>query len=745
MKKLLAGMKKIAERLGLLLKPVHAWLVRIGLVGNGGKRVLVHEILSIQVLTAALFGGLAIASLYFGGQWVLQDNYSRWALQWTEELNELAAPLYLDDDSEARFRLESFVERYPEIDRVSYFGKDGSSLFSVGSNSNEEQESVESLDESRLEDAVAVIGDEKPYLMQSGFLNPRQFEILAPVWTESMAEDDLFAFDADSAALEAKTQLLGFVGIHLDFMIFHNRLLANIKGAVLVLVVLIIVFALAGRRALRSALSSISDLQAPIQELAKGNLGVKFNPAEHREISDIVEALETTATALSERDARLLEIANHDSLTGLFNRRRFVEELKQETIAVMRRGHTSALLFVDLDQFKYINDSCGHQAGDRLIRKVADELLRSVRSDDVVARFGGDEFAILIRRTSIDGAHSAANTILTNMRRMSHVEDERVFHIHCSIGIAVMDGDHLYYDDLINKADVACRDAKMAGRNRAVIYAHTDESQQQDVAGVGWVNQLRKALDEDSFELRFQPINDIHTGETTHHEVLIRLRGEDGKIIPPDAFLPSAARFGMMSEIDFWIIENAAKAYTKYSKKIDELKLSINVSANAFESDDLVQHVRQAFDAHNVDPRHIIFEITESLAGRHPPHVEQQIAAIRKMGCQFALDDFGTGYSSFSYLQKLQFDYIKIDGSFVEDVLNKPVDQKMIKLITEIGHEAGMKTIAEYVQDAESLALLEELGVDLAQGYFVGKPVREPKQKSTPISLGYRRIKRTYS
>jgi hypothetical protein len=159
MKKLLAGMKKIAERLGLLLKPVHAWLVRIGLVGNGGKRVLVHEILSIQVLTAALFGGLAIASLYFGGQWVLQDNYSRWALQWTEELNELAAPLYLDDDSEARFRLESFVERYPEIDRVSYFGKDGSSLFSVGSNSNEEQESVESLDESRLEDAVAVIGD----------------------------------------------------------------------------------------------------------------------------------------------------------------------------------------------------------------------------------------------------------------------------------------------------------------------------------------------------------------------------------------------------------------------------------------------------------------------------------------------------------------------------------------------------------------------------------------------------------
>ena len=234
--------------------------------GNGGKRVLVHEILSMQVFTAVLFGGLAIAILYFGGQWVLQDNYSRWALQWTEELNELAAPLYLDDDKEARFRLESFVERYPEIERVSYFGKDGTALFYVGNDIDMEHESVEDLDESRLEDAVEVIGQKKPYLMHSGFLNPRQFEILAPVWTESMAEEDLFGFDAESATAGRQTQLLGFVGIHLDFVIFHDRLLNNIKGAVLVLMVLIFIFALLGRRALRRALSSISDLQAPIQE-----------------------------------------------------------------------------------------------------------------------------------------------------------------------------------------------------------------------------------------------------------------------------------------------------------------------------------------------------------------------------------------------------------------------------------------------------------------------------------------------
>ena len=708
-----------------------------------GKRVLVHEILSIQVLSAALIGALAIASLYWGGQWVLQDNYGRWALQWTEELNELGSPLFLADDDEALLRLESFVYRYPEIQRVSYFAKDGRALFSV--DNRDDIEPAEDLGESRLEDAVAVIGEKKPYLMNSGFINPRQFEILAPVWTESMAEAGLFDFDPEQMDAQTRTELMGFVGIQLDFVIFHDRLLANIKGAILVLIVLLLVFAFLGRRALRKALASISDLQDPIRELAKGNLGVKFRPAEHREISDIVEALETTATALSERDAKLLEMANHDSLTGLFNRRRFTEELKKEIISVMRKGHSSALLFVDLDQFKYINDACGHPAGDRLIRKVADELVRSVRRDDVVARFGGDEFAVLVRATDIHGAQSSAETILANMRRLAHVEDEQVFHVHCSIGVAMLAGNNLHFDELINQADIACREAKSAGRNRVSVYEYSEDSEERDNADVGWVNRLRKALDDGGFEMRFQPINDIRTGETTHHEVLIRLAAEDGNLVSPDAFLPSAMRFGLMSEIDFWVIEHAAQAYEEYSEPGRRLRLSINLSANAFENDNLVEHVEAAFRKHAVMPADIILEITESLAVRRPLHVDRQIRRLRELGCRFALDDFGTGYSSFGYLQKLQFDYIKIDGTFVEDLVNNPVDQKMIRLIAEIGHEAGMKTIAEYVQDTESLSLLGELGVDLAQGYFVGKPTREPTNKTTPISLESRRLWQTQS
>jgi diguanylate cyclase (GGDEF)-like protein len=705
------------------------------------KRVLVHEILWIQILSAGIVGAFAIGALYWGGQWVLQDNYSRWALQWTEELNELGSPLYLSDDSEALLRVESFVKKYPEIGRVAYFRPDGAPLFSIDGDRSMEPPSR--LPESTLEEARELVGSDQPYLLQSSLANPREFEILAPVWTESLADDGLFAFDPAVALTESRTELIGFVGMHLDFILFHDRLLDNIKVAILILLALLSVFALYGRRALRRALASISDLQDPIQQLARGNLKVKFEPAEHREISDIVEALETTASALSERDAMLTELANHDNLTGLYNRRRFMEELNVELANIAVHEHRSALFFIDLDQFKYVNDTCGHHAGDRLIRKVADELTRSVRQEDIVARFGGDEFVILHCNTDEVSSREMAERILASMRRLAHVEDERVFHIHCSIGVTMIDRAKANPDEIIAEADIACREAKSAGRNRMQFFEKSSHIVERATSDVGWMNRLRNAVDADSFELRFQPINRIDTGATTHHEVLLRLRGDDGKLLSPDAFLPSAVRFGLMSEIDLWAIRHSAEAYAEYIEESPQLRLSINLSANAFESDNLADYVASVFAEHGVPANRIIFEITESLAVRRPRHVELQIDALREMGCKLALDDFGTGYSSFSYLQKLHFDFIKIDGSFVHDIVNNPVDQKMIKLIAEVGREANMRTVAEYVQDAESLELLGELGVDLAQGFFVGRPARRPLYKSTPISLSSRRNRRT--
>ena len=707
-----------------------------------GQRVLIHEILTLQLVITAIIGALAIAGLYWGGQWVLQDNYSRWALQCTEDLNELGAPLYLPDDNEVLLRLESFIDKYPEIQRVTYYRENGAVMYSIF-NDQPDQERADNLQRDKAHELISLVGSNTPYQMNRSFANVRAFEILAPVWTESIASDGLFDFDPAADASQKSVELIGFVGLNLDFMLFHDRLLANIKIAISILLALLLISGYLGRRSLQRALSAISDLQHQISELAKGNLDVKFKPAAHREIAEIVEALESTAAALGERDARLLKLANHDVLTGLFNRRRLIDELKKEIDSVTVNDSTSALLFIDLDQFKYVNDTCGHPAGDRLIRKVADQLKRSVDDRGFVARFGGDEFAVLVYGVNKRKARKMADSILEDMRRLAHIENSNVFHVHCSIGITMITSDKFDHNEIIAQADIACREAKASGRNRLEFYSMSAREAEKMVADVGWMAKLREAIDNDLFLLRYQPIVEISSGKITHHEVLLRMQGENDKIIAPDAFMSAAVRFGLMAEIDSWVITNAIATLAEYRKKDRNLRFSINMSANAFETEDLAEIVQMNLEKNGVPANAIIIEITESLAVRHLSYVEQQMAALRRLGCELALDDFGTGYSSFGYLQRLPMDYIKIDGCFIRDLVKNPVDQKMVRLISEIGREAGMRTIAEYVKDGPALALLGELGVDFAQGYYIGRPEAEPTKKAIPIPLSSKKRDRS--
>lgn len=700
--------------------------------------MLIREILTLQIVITAVIGALAIAGLYWGGQWVLQDNYSRWALQWTEELNELGAPLYLLHDDEVIRRLESFIAKYPEINRVTYYYEDGTTLYSL-ENRPRSGTVGEPLSRDILADLSALVGSDEPYLIDSSVFDVRSFTILAPIWTESIASDGLFTFDPSAAAVKGSRDLTGFVGLELDFSFFHERLVENIKIATTVLLILLIVSGILGRRTLRRALMAISDLQQPIAELAKGNLAVEFKPAQHREISEIVEALESTASALGERNEKLSRLANHDPLTGLFNRRRFVEELRKEVrhIGVGKGG--GALLFIDLDQFKYVNDTCGHPAGDRLIRKVADQLNGTVGESGIVARFGGDEFVVLASGVSRSGARVLAESILEGMRRLAHMEDDNVFHVHCSIGIAMITSDRLNHDELIAQADIACREAKASGRNRLAFHSMSGREAEQMVADVNWVSKLRAAIDNDEFLLRYQPIVCIETGQTSHHEVLLRMKGDSGRMIAPEAFLPAASRFGLMAEIDTWVVEAAIRELARYRTASPDLCFSLNLSANAFEAENLVAWVKSQLNRHGVPPQSITFEITESLAARHLAHVEKQIAGLRDLGCRLALDDFGTGYSSFSYLQRLPVDFIKIDGTFIRDIVNNPVDQKMVRLIGEIGREAGMRTVAEYVQSSAAFSLLGKLGIDYAQGFYIGRPSATPIRKDMPVPLATRR------
>lgn len=701
---------------------------------RGGKRVLINEILSLQIIITAVIGALAIAGLYWGGQWVLQDNYSRWALQWTEELNELGAPLYLRNDDEVILRLESFVDKYPEIHRVTYYYENGQVLRSIANDPQNPGRS-RNLSADTLAELSSLVGSERPYLIDSSAFNARSFQILAPIWTESIASDGLFSFDPTTAGKDSARNLAGFVGLQLDFSFFHDRLVANIKVAITVLLILLVISGLLGRLTLRRALMAISDLQQPIAELAKGNLAVEFKPAQHREISEIVEALETTASALGERNEKLSRLANHDVLTGLYNRRRFVEELRHAVNILATDGNSAALLFIDLDQFKYVNDTCGHPAGDRLIKKVAEQLQQTVGEKGIVARFGGDEFTVLATDMSRRAARALAESILEDMRRVAHVEDGNVFHVHCSVGIAMINSGKFTHDEWIAQADIACRHAKASGRNRLAFHSMSEREAERMVADVNWVSKLREAIDKQSFLLRYQPIVCIETGTTSHHEVLLRMQGTNGKLIAPDAFLPAAVRFGLMAEIDTWLVEKVVAELARYRADAPDLRFSLNLSANAFEAENLTAFVRSQLSQHDVPASSLVFEITESLAVRHLSHVDKQIAALRELGCEVALDDFGTGYSSFSYLQQLSVDYIKIDGTFIKGLVRNTVDQKMVRLIGEIGREAGMKTVAEYVQNDEAFRLLGKLGIDYAQGFYIGRPTATPIRKNMPVSL----------
>jgi diguanylate cyclase (GGDEF)-like protein len=708
---------------------------------RAGKRVLIHEILSLQIVITAAIGTLAIAGLYWGGQWVLQDNYSRWALQWTEELNELGAPLYLQNDDEAILRLESFIEKYPEISRVVFYFEGGTVLREI-TNEDTQREDAGPLSQFRLHELATLIGAARPYLIVSDTFDARSFRILAPIWTEAIISDGLFSFDPAVPQDASAQNLAGFVRLELDFSFFHDRLVGNIKIAAVALMVLLIVSGFLGRRTLQKALTAISDLQKPIAELAKGNLSVVFKPAQHREISEIVKALESTASALGERNEKLSRLANHDPLTGLFNRRRFVEELRRHVQHPGDGKGRGALLFVDLDQFKYVNDTCGHAAGDRLIRKVAVQLLHSVGENGLVARFGGDEFTVLATDVTRREARILADTMLEDMRRLAHIEDDNVFHVHCSIGIAMIGSGKCDPDELIARADIACRQAKISGRNRLAFHSVSARESEQLVADVSWISRLREAIDTELLVLRYQPIVCVATGNTSHHEVLIRLKSDNGRLIGPDAFLPAAVRFGLMAEIDSWLIEKAIGELAKYRVDAPELKFALNLSANAFEAENLAAFVRSQLARCNVPANALVFEITESLAARHLNQVEKQIAALRDLGCKVALDDFGTGYSSFSYLQQLSVDYIKIDGVFIRNLVTNLVDQKMVRMIAEIGREAGMKIVAEYVQDYQSYNMLHELGVDYAQGFYIGRPTVTPIRKSMPVPCAVRKRKK---
>ena len=432
------------------------------------------------------------------------------------------------------------------------------------------------------------------------------------------------------------------------------------------------------------------------------------------------------ADDISERKAmmqHLKSMAEHDGLTGLYNRSYFQESLERLVELTKRSCQTSALFYIDLDHFKYVNDTMGHGAGDRLLKEISTILGKRARKSDLIARLGGDEFTVLLYNIPEDQVSGSAESFRKALADYPFKHGAEQVDIGCSIGVALITEQTESAAETLSHADIACHLAKRGGRNRVHVFSKTDEA---DVAAMsvhmGWSRRIREAVERSSFALACQPIVTTHSGAIESHEVLIRMLDGHNNLIMPGAFLPSAERFGLAVEIDRWVIVHAIETLIEQRKKQPGMRYSINLSGQTLSDRSVCDLIVETLQASRLDPAALTFEVTETVAIADMSLAVEFLSNLKRIGCKTSLDDFGSGMSSFAYLRDLPVDFVKIDGRFVRNMASNRVDQAMVRAMSEIAHALGKQTIAEFVEDEQTMEMLRAYGIDYAQGYHLGKP-----------------------
>src|ERR1700692_3257201 len=427
-----------------------------------------------------------------------------------------------------------------------------------------------------------------------------------------------------------------------------------------------------------------------------------------------------------ELNRRLSYHASHDLLTGLVNRREFERRLERALKSAKTREASYALCYLDVGQLKIVTDTSGHSAGDALLGQVGALLKSKVRGRDTLSRLGGDEFGILLESCSLDEAMRTAEALREAVRNFKFTWEERTFRLGARIGVVPISPENVDVASILSAADSACQAAKEAGRIRAHSVEENDIDLMRRRREMQWAARINNALEEGRFEIFRQTILPLQVPETgEHYELLLRLRDEQGKIVAPYDFITAAERYGITPQIDRWVIENAFRWLVSEADEREKLAMcSINLSGQSLGDDKFLPYVIDQFHHSGLGGTKICFEITETAAIASFSQANRFIQALKELGCKFALDDFGTGLSSFGYLKHFPVDFLKIDGSFVKEILHDPIDREMVRSINEIGHLTGKQTIAEFAENAEIIQMLQSLGIDYAQGYGVAQPQR---------------------
>lgn len=431
---------------------------------------------------------------------------------------------------------------------------------------------------------------------------------------------------------------------------------------------------------------------------------------------------------------RITWAATHDALTDLVNRREFETRVETALLSAHNLARHHVLCYLDLDQFKIVNDTCGHAAGDALLKQISSVLLGCLRGTDTLARLGGDEFGVLLESCSLDRARVIAANLLTAVRDHRFVWNGRAFTIGVSIGVVVITADTGTRAEIFAAADSACYDAKEHGRNRISIYDSSDADMAQRRAEMHWAARLTRALQEDRLVLYYQPYLALgpENSHCQHIEVLLRLLDDSGQLVPPGSFLPAAERYDIMPAIDRWVIRSV---FLRYKSLLHEmgapLTCAINLSGTTLNSDGILEFIQQQAQEFELPPGAVCFEITETAAINNMSQATEFMRKVKALGFSFALDDFGVGTSSLAYLKTLPVDYLKIDGSFIRNIANDSIDRAMVDTINRVGHIMGLLTVGEYAESQSVIDELRSLGVDFAQGYAVARPQPLPVPQFT--------------
>lgn len=432
-------------------------------------------------------------------------------------------------------------------------------------------------------------------------------------------------------------------------------------------------------------------------------------------------------TVTRDMSRKLAWQASHDELTGLVNRREFELRLQEAVGTARREGKLHALLFVDLDQFKVINDTCGHIAGDQMLCQVGTAIRQQIRDSDVLARLGGDEYGILLQSCRLDHAYEIAQSVLELLRGYRFPWRDKFFTVGASIGMVVIDNQARDTTQLMSAADLACYAAKEGGRDCIRLY-ETGDPMLEHVADMGMAARISHAIDQGQFRLYLQRVAGLqaHNRDELRYEVLLRMQGSDGEVLTPDAFLGTAQRYSLMKAIDRMVVRMTFE-YLHHSEMAcatdRNAMYAINLSGASINDDTFIDYVKEQLAAYRIPPRAIGFEVTETIAIANLAQAAELMHEVRALGCEFALDDFGTGMSSFAYLKHLPVDYLKIDGTFVKDVVRDRIDQEIIGAIVRICRTLGIDTIGEFVEDQAIADKLTALGVSYGQGYAIGHPL----------------------